>query len=406
MGDETTDTQQLLKKVKLFEAIVNKTENGIIVFNDQFEVIFANQSAGDMLGTSPSALRGAPLANFIPKDRRDKHEKLVSLFSVSDDTRQELYDWRTIQCCRQDGTEFPAKITIEKFIIAGAQVYITSVNDMTDITYVENKKNEVEMDHYYALQQKKYSAQTLQASLAKNLTKIAKIAQTLKANYDIKPLTEQLGVIMNSAFSSISLSQRAIFVSQLGEYDASLNLVDRSLYGSFERIRDLTEIEAMKKKLTVAWDIPSVSREFKVQQCQTIEQIFYSVVEDAIGNAVGGEITIQLSQLHQTKDNKINIEFQCSNSRFGVPQQIIDEVLNAPSNEDIPKKNNLFNNGMSLRLANHLTQQQGGKMRVISHPIEGTKIFIKLSVAEEKTKQNKNNSQPPATKVQKQQAVG
>ena len=384
MGSEASDIQQLQKKVKLFEAIVNKTDNGIIVFNDQFEVIFANRYVSEMIGAPANELRGTSLSDFIPKDLRAKHDKLVNLFSVSNDTRQELFDWRAIQCCRQDGTQFPAKITIEKYIISGTNVYITSLIDMTDMTSIQKEKNQVELERYYVQQQKKYATQTLQISLFKNLTKIAKIAQTIKENYDLKPIKESMGTIMNTAFGALSMSQKAIFVSDEEAKEEELHLVDRSLYGSFERIRSLCETEAANKSLNVAWDIPSIAREFKVEQCQTLEQIFYCIIEDMIGNAKFGELTIQLSDLLLTKDNKVNLEFQCSSTRFGVPQHIIDQVLEASCSEAVPRKNNLVNKGMGLRLAHHLTQQLSGKMRIVSHPIEGTKVFLKCALDEAK----------------------
>ena len=184
MEKDVPDTQQLTKKVKLFEAIVNRSQDGIVVFNNLFEVMFANQTAGQILGLEPAKLRGKALSDFIPKSVRSKHEKLASLFSYSEQSRQELYDWRGIECCRADGSQFPAKITVDKFIISGAQIFIVSLVDMTDVRAVAREKWQAEINHFHVEQQKKYAFGTLHKNIDHSITRIAKSAQTIKDNFD------------------------------------------------------------------------------------------------------------------------------------------------------------------------------------------------------------------------------
>ncbi len=379
MGNETSDTQQLAKKVKLFEAIINRTQDGILVFSHQFEVMFANNTAGDILGLTPAKLRGKSLNDFIPKDARSKHGKLVDLFNASSETKQELYDWRSIKCCKGDGSEFPAKITIDKFSISGSMVFIVSLIDMTDTAKIEQEKGYAEINHFLAEQQKKYSATTLHHNFENSINKIAKTAQTIKENFDIKLIKESMSGIMNYSFIALSLSQRAIYISE-SLNSKSLTLIDKSLHGSFERIQNILEDAARAKQIKLIWDIPKVTKNFKIKQPQTIEQIFYNIIEDAIENAIGGEITIQMTQRKKEPENDLNIEFQCKNQRFGISQQVMDRVLNAASNHDIPTNNNLKLNGMRLRLAKQLIEQNKGKLRVISHPIEGTVVFVTIQL--------------------------
>jgi len=396
MGNETSDTQQLTKKVKLFEAIINRTQDGILVFSHQFEVMFANNTAGDILGLEPAKLRGKSLNDFIPKDVRPKHGKLVDLFNASNETRQELYDWRTIKCCKGDGTEFPAKITVEKFPISGSMVFIVSLIDMTDTAKIDQEKGDAEINHFLAQQQKKYSANTLYQNFDNSINKIAKMAQSMKENFDIKLIKESMSMIMNHSFTALSLNQRAIYISE-SLNSKPLTLIDRSLHGSFDRIQNILEDAARTKQIKLIWDIPKVAKNFKLKQPQIIEQIFYNIIEDAIENAIGGEITIQMTQRKKEPESDLNIEFQCKNQRFGISQQVMDRVLNAASNHDVPSNNNLNLNGIRLRLAKKLIEQKEGKLRVISHPIEGTVVFatIQASILDETIASEKDKEEAP-----------
>jgi len=392
MEKDVSDKQQLTKKLKLFEAIVNRSQDGIVVFNHLFEVMFANQTAGQILRSETAKLRGRSLSEFIPKPVRSKHEKLANLFGYSDQSRQELYDWRDIECCRTDGSQFPAKITVDKFVISGAQIYIVSLVDMTDIKYVARERWEAEINHFHVEQQKKYAIGTLHKNIDQSITRIAKSAQTIKDNFDIKPIKEAMGGIMKNAFAALSLSQRAIFISQITNHESDLNLVDKSLYGSFGRVRSIIEEIIANKAIKISWDIPGNTKDYKVKKCQTLEQIFYNIIEDSVNSLENNEITVKLSQIGQTGENKIDLEFYCRNSRFGIAQPIMDQVLSAPSLAELPKENNLKYDGMCLRLAKHLTEQFGGNMRVVSHPVEGTEVFVKLSVPLLKASKPTNSS--------------
>lgn len=381
MGVEQTETQQtekLIKKVKLFEAIVNKTQDGIIVFNHQLEVMFANHAAGVILGDTPTNLRGKPLSQFIPQDVRSKHEKLVSMFSASEQTRQELFDWRDIQCRRCDGSLFPAQITIEKFTMSGALVYIVSLLDKTEIRGIETEKSETELSHLKTVLQKDYFVNTLQMNFEQSITKIAKSAQTIKDNFDTKAIQDAMNGIMNNAFAALTLCQKAQFISETTKDVQKFNLVDQSLYGSFDRIRSSFDAVMQKKHFKIIWDIPQTARKTKLEKCLIFEQILYCITEDTICNAIGGEVIIQLASLQENEDKTASIELLFRNSKFGVPQQVINTVLEASSSSDIPEGTNLHNKGMRLRLAKQLINQCDGTMSIHSHPIEGTEIVVNL----------------------------
>ena len=383
MPADTLVTQQLAKKVKLFEAIVNRANDGIIVFNHQMETMFANAAAGEMLGLPAPELRGKPLSCFIPEDLRSKHEKLVHLFNASNEERQELDNWRQLRCARIDGTLFPCRISVQKINIYGNLAFIVTLQDMSEYYIAEQRKCDAELSQFQLEQQKRCTANTLQVSLEAAITKIAKNAQSLKENIQIKTVQDMCQNIMNTAFSALTLSQKAAYFSadgslgQKGNVDA-LKLIDRSVQGIFERIRSIVDPVASEKKLSTLWEIPQTSKEFKLQNCATVEQVFFNIAEHAIFNAIGGEILFRLPQISRNDDGDIEIEFHCSLTRFGVPQYIIDQALSETPDEVAIIANSLENKGRRLRLANHLTTKLGGKMRVISHPTAGTEIFIKL----------------------------
>lgn len=383
MSADSLDAQQLAKKVKLFEAIVNRASDGIIVFNHQMEAMFANAAAGEMLGLPAPELRGKPLSRFIPEEHRSKHEKLVHLFEASNEERQELDNWRKLRCARIDGTLFPCRIAVQKFNIYGNIAFIVTLQDMTEYYVTEQSKCDAELSQFQLQQQKRCTANTLQTSLEASITKIAKNAQSLKENIQIKTLQDMCQSIMNTAFGALTLSQKAAYFSADGsleenKVDDTFKLIDRSIHGIFERVRSIVDPVAKEKHLNVLWEIPVVTKEFRLERCAIVEQVFFNISEHAINNAIGGEIMLRLTEVKRNDEGYIEIEFHCSITHFGVPQYIIDQALSETPDAATEQANTLENKGKRLRLALHLTSKLGGKMRVTSHPTAGTEIFIKL----------------------------
>lgn len=378
MTVEINQTQQLKKKVKLFEAIVNRTQDGIIVFNHLFQVVYSNKNAGQLLGAAPEELRGKHLSTFIPKESHKKHDKLVAMFSESEDVRLELDDKNSVKCMRLNGDIFPAKISINKYTMTGKEAYIVSLRDVSDINTAEEETKIAELGQFREQQQKKCSAKTLQVSMEKAVTQIAKIAQAVKDTCGNRYVEEQMAQILQNSFTAMSVSQKAAFYSDAGQKTDQFTLVDQSLHGALERIKAIVEDEIQKKDIAIAWDIPNSAKKFKLMDCQRVEQIFYNVVEHATRNLKRGQITFQLDQLMLDGENNLTMNFECRNPQFGIAQQTMNLVLNATSSKAVPEVEELKNGGKCLRLAKLMAEENGGSLRVVTHPINGTHIYLQL----------------------------
>ncbi len=379
MTVENSQTQQLKKKVKLFEAIVDVTQDGIIVFNHLFQVVYSNANACQLIGAAPEDLRGKHLSTFIPKDSHRQHEKLVTMFSESEDERQELDDRSGIKCCRLNGEEFPAKITVNKYTMTGQQAYIVSLRDMSEMDSAENETKVAELGQFREQQQKKCSAKTLQISMEKAVTQIAKTAQSVKDTCGNRYVEEQMSQILQNSFTAMSVSQKAAFYSDNGHTTDQFNLVDQSLHGALERIKTIIEEEIENKDIALAWDIPGSAKKFKLQDCQRVEQIFYNIVEHATRNIKKGQITFQLDQLMVDENQSLTMNFECRNPQFGIAQQTMNRVLTASSAKAVPEVEELKNGGKCLRLAKLMAEENGGSLRVVTHPINGTHIYLQLT---------------------------
>lgn len=391
------DIDLTLKRLKLYESIINKSQNGILVFNDKFEVIFSNTRSGEILNETPSTLRGRALSDFIPPIIRQQHDGYVDHFSITHEKRQELLDWRHIQCCRLDGSQFPASIVIEKVPVASSTVFIVFLEDMTEILEIENNRFEAELNYFQSYRQKEYANNSLQFHIEQNIAQIAKIVQSIKEVYDLKPITDAMSNIMQYGMSTLGLAQKSLYVSEIGKEGKKFNLVDQSLQGIFDRLQLVLGNQEQDTTPEIEWNTPVEAKEIFLKEDQTIEQILYNILEDLSKNAPSQKIKFNIPTLEKKEEGIIEIEFLIRLNGFGVSQNIMNMLLEAPKSQKLRELNTLHLEGLGFRLANNLTKRLNGKMSVKTLEGEWTtiQVYLKTPIIGE--------SPEPAGKVTKDQ---
>ncbi len=103
------------------------------------------------------------------------------------------------------------------------------------------------------------------------------------------------------------------------------------------------------------------------------------MVEHATRNIKKGQITFQLDQLMVDENQSLTMNFECRNPQFGIAQQTMNRVLTASSAKAVPEVEELKNGGKCLRLAKLMAEENGGSLRVVTHPINGTHIYLQLT---------------------------
>lgn len=380
MSDEGQEKQQITDRLRLYEAIIDKSQNAVLVFNDKFEVIFANIAAGEILTEKTAKLKGRHLSSFIPPNSRLKHEKLVTYFRSSEVNRQELLDWRNIVCCRADGSVFPASITIEKIPIYGSNVFIVFLIDMTDIVEVEKGRFQCELNLFHVRQQKKYALTTMQFHLEKLTSQIAQKANSIKEMYDLKPVTEAMENILNCAFSSMSLNQKVVYIAEDYEKKNDFQLVDRSLDGVIIRVRSLMESLAEAKGVTIHWIFPERAKHIFVRDDHAVEQIIYNILDCAINDKETRTVEVELTKVEKSEDQQISLEFSFRKDECSIPKQLVDLILGDPSNKTLEENITSHQKILCLKLVKSLTDQLNGDMVINSYSESGMEILVSLKI--------------------------
>jgi len=128
---EATEADLRLAESQI-SAILAIAADAIISLDDRLRITLFNEGAEAVFGYSQSEIIGQALEVLIPSRFRTTHHKHVAEFAASPTAARKMGERQEIFALRKDGTEFPAEASIAKREIAGKQIYMVVLRDVTE----------------------------------------------------------------------------------------------------------------------------------------------------------------------------------------------------------------------------------------------------------------------------------
>lgn len=137
------------KKGDIFKILSEAISEGIIIVNENQEIITSNDAASKMFGYTAEELLGENLGILIPREYRNTHPQKVNEFLEKSDPRQ-MGHGRDLYGQHKDGSVFPVEAGLNPIEIYGSKYVMALV---TDISVRKNQEREI-MELNLSLEQK------------------------------------------------------------------------------------------------------------------------------------------------------------------------------------------------------------------------------------------------------------
>jgi len=118
------------KDSRVFELLTEAVSEGIVVINEQQQIVSTNSSLNQMFGYEKGELIGQSLNVLIPTRFKKKHGAHVEGF-MEDSEKRSMGQGRHLFGCRKDGTEFPVEAGLSPFTIYDKRYVMALVIDIT-----------------------------------------------------------------------------------------------------------------------------------------------------------------------------------------------------------------------------------------------------------------------------------
>ncbi|HUW54797.1 MAG TPA: PAS domain S-box protein [Rhodanobacter sp.] len=126
-----------------YRLTIDSVMDAIISTDKALNIVMFNRAAELMFGVSAAQIIGQPLANLLPVQRREAHDKHIQAFMASAVPSRTMAMQMEICGLRADGSEFPIESAISQTVINGKPQLTAVLRDITDRRRKEAALNEL-----------------------------------------------------------------------------------------------------------------------------------------------------------------------------------------------------------------------------------------------------------------------
>jgi hypothetical protein len=193
------------KKGNIFRILSEAISEGIIIVNENQEIVTSNEAADHMFGYEAKELLGENINLLIPREYRSSHTEQVDEYLERSDPRQ-MGHGRDLYGQRKDGSVFPVEAGLNPFEIYGSKYVMALV---TDISIRKTQEKEIiELNMY--LEQKveartkelKQTIKELKEEVAKRQEAEHKIMESLRKERELNELKTKFLSLVSHEFKT------------------------------------------------------------------------------------------------------------------------------------------------------------------------------------------------------------
>jgi PAS domain S-box-containing protein len=366
-----------------YRSVVENSRDGIMIMNDSFQIIYANEVLSQILGYSPKEIQGSYFIKYLTQDSLEPADD----FFISTFRGEILPSGLICTIIRKTGDERPVKIGANRFEDSAGKVKIVSqLSDITDKLNAESEKKNLEAQLIHA--QKMEAIGTLAGGIAHDFNNILMGIQgylsLMRLNPDAeKPDGKYIQGIEENVMSAANLTEQLLGFARKGKYTPRttyLNDVVEKSSRMFTRTKK--EITVHKRLQEDIWNV-------EVDRGQ-IEQALINLYLNAWhAMPEGGDLYIQTENVNLGNDyckpfevsGGKYVKTSVTDSGIGMDKETMERIFEPFfTTKEIGQ-----GTGLGLASAYGIIKNHNGIIRVYSEKDHGTTfaIYLPASGAEE-----------------------
>lgn len=260
------------KKGNVFKILSQAISEGIVIINDQQEIVASNLAADEMFGYSPGELLGENLNILIPMQYHQNHTKQVEVFLQKTDPRQ-MGHGRDLHGQRKDGSTFPVEAGLNPFHIQAKRYVMALVTDISVRKQQEQRIIELNAHLERKVQERTLALQKsiteLEEEVAKRKDAEMRISEALRKEIELNDLkTKFLSLVshefktpLSGILTSATLAGKYTTTEQQEKRDKHLKTIHNKVKYLNNILNDFLSIERLESgKATYKFDVFPLSK--------------------------------------------------------------------------------------------------------------------------------------------------
>ena len=202
------------------------------------------------------------------------------------------------------------------------------------------------------------------------------------ANLDDHELVrDSLAKIGSSSHFLLSLINDVLDMSKIESGMMQLNEGLCDLDKIFNRIEDITSLQARKKNLNTCYNKDNVVHTHVLADELRIEQILINIVNNAIKyTPEGKDVELRAEELGPVGGERNRYRFTISDTGIGISEDYLPHIFDSFTREQNTTINRIQGTGLGLAITARVVEQMGGRIEVESKLNEGSAFTVTLDL--------------------------
>lgn len=208
------------KKSNIFRILSEAISEGIIIVNEQLEIVASNEAAERMFGYESGEMIDKNLNVLIPREYKNTHPKEAMQFMGSSNSRQ-MGHGRDLYGRRKDDSIFPVEAGLNPFLIDGSQFVMALITDISIRKQQEKQIRQLNSDLEKKVEDRTIALQSsvkeLEAEVKKREQAEHRIKEALRKERELGELKTKFLSLVSHEFKT-PLSAILTSASLIGKY--------------------------------------------------------------------------------------------------------------------------------------------------------------------------------------------
>ncbi len=358
-------------------AIFTSVMDGIITSDENGVIEKCNPALESLFGYEKGELIGKKINVLMTKSDRVHHDKYLSRYIESQESKVIGMQNRRLLGLRKDGSMFPVEITVSSTESGGRKFFVGVMRDLTERDMVEH---ELAGARDAALESSRLKSELLanvSHELRTPMNGIMGCSELLK---DTKLDDEQSGylkILSDSSNGLLTIMDDLIDLSRLDVGKLVLAAkefgIRESVDSAIQLVTDRASEKGLELKVEYADDLPEVV----CGDANRLSQVLTNLIGNAIKFTEQGGITVTVSTVDSDNTNQM-VRFEVSDTGIGISEENHSKIFNSFVQGDGSITREFGGMGLGLAICNRLVNAMKGEIGLNSTEGDGSTFWFQV----------------------------
>jgi PAS domain S-box-containing protein len=379
--------QHLAEKTQLMESMEREANTffelapaAFLMVSPRGMIVRANRSAHQLFDYEIGTLVGRKVEDLLAEDMRQRHAELREQYFKAPTARTQGGAGASINAKKQDGSLFPAAISLVPVELREEAHVVAVVLDLSQQKQVEQTLEDAREKAESASRAKSEFVANMSHEIRTPLNAVLGAAQLLERTLPNEDQARYIRMIRSSGEALLGVISDILDFSKIEAGRMELTPASFDLDEMLARVAVMMSVNAGEKNIELVIHVePDVSRNL-VGDPLRLQQVLLNLMSNAIKFTQEGEVVLMVEAITPAQNGNQTLRFAVRDTGIGMTLQQQTRIFKAFAQADASITRRFGGTGLGLTISHRIVALMGSRLQVVSDPGVGSEFAFELNL--------------------------